>query len=450
MPVMSAVISSTPSSDVAAGEGVTGSGDDEELSNDPKDEKKQRRLIRNRMSAQLHRERKKAYIDKLEAEIKQRDSVIDGLNGRLNGAQQENLRLRQLLAAHGIAVEATPAPGAACSLPVVEDSSDCATQDESGADSDGTDGSCTPPPRKRAATSVQKSVQRMVPGTLLAALSFLAMFRGPSFSEHVIPRIPVEQPSQGLTSLEPHGGGRVLMSFSEDNRAEPEPSVSADSSLASSLSLITSPPSYAATYEHSYEKVKLKQPDAPLLNASYLFCPSTINTLDDALSWSARFSMGNATDPLAKQRRRKQEQQRRQESGLGAAPLLRGSDQSKNVRALPSAVQMNVATSTVLAKLLLAHSTSPAAQSPVHNDSLPGSSVVPSAENSLVVHDSSQSKVAKGMPQGAYHDDGFSDDSPHLMLLVPSTSLSGFSSVAPNHWIEIGCRMQSARFVDFQ
>ena len=36
-----------------------------------KDSKKQRRLIRNRMSAQLHRERKKAYLDKLEAQLKE-------------------------------------------------------------------------------------------------------------------------------------------------------------------------------------------------------------------------------------------------------------------------------------------------------------------------------------------------------------------------------------------
>ena len=32
---------------------------------DPKELKKQKRLIRNRMSAQLHRERKRAYIDKV-------------------------------------------------------------------------------------------------------------------------------------------------------------------------------------------------------------------------------------------------------------------------------------------------------------------------------------------------------------------------------------------------
>lgn len=41
-----------------------------------KEDKKQRRLIRNRMSAQLHRERKKAYVDHLEGLVKERDDEI--------------------------------------------------------------------------------------------------------------------------------------------------------------------------------------------------------------------------------------------------------------------------------------------------------------------------------------------------------------------------------------
>ena len=52
-----------------------------------KDEKKQRRLIRNRMSAQLHRERKKAYVDHLEGLVKDRDNTIAALR-----AENESLK----------------------------------------------------------------------------------------------------------------------------------------------------------------------------------------------------------------------------------------------------------------------------------------------------------------------------------------------------------------------
>jgi len=48
----------------------------------------------------------------------------------------------------------------------------------------------------------------------------------------------------------------------------------------------------------------------------------------------------------------------------------------------------------------------------------------------------------------------FNTAAPHLMLVVPSSSLEGFDpSLAADpstSWVEIGCRMQSARFVDYQ
>ena len=48
-----------------------------------KEAKKQRRLIRNRMSAQLHRERKKAYVDQLEGELRAREDEIGRLQAEL-------------------------------------------------------------------------------------------------------------------------------------------------------------------------------------------------------------------------------------------------------------------------------------------------------------------------------------------------------------------------------
>ncbi|KAJ1459062.1 hypothetical protein M885DRAFT_613962 [Pelagophyceae sp. CCMP2097] len=59
-----------------------------------KESKKQRRLIRNRMSAQLHRERKKAYVDHLEALVKVRDTELVSLRDDVARLLAENLALR--------------------------------------------------------------------------------------------------------------------------------------------------------------------------------------------------------------------------------------------------------------------------------------------------------------------------------------------------------------------
>lgn len=59
-----------------------------------KEGKKQRRKIRNRMSAQLHRERKKAYIDTLEAMVRERNAKILELQEQLRITKLENECLR--------------------------------------------------------------------------------------------------------------------------------------------------------------------------------------------------------------------------------------------------------------------------------------------------------------------------------------------------------------------
>merc|ERR1711988_1980839 len=62
---------------------------------DSKEGKKQRRKIRNRMSAQLHRERKKEYIDTLEAKVKDRDAIINQLQLKIKLLVNENEKLKK-------------------------------------------------------------------------------------------------------------------------------------------------------------------------------------------------------------------------------------------------------------------------------------------------------------------------------------------------------------------
>eukprot|EP01041_Mallomonas_annulata_P005756 gene5756-11631_t len=59
-----------------------------------KEGKKQKRKIRNRMSAQMHRERKKAYIETLEGMVRERNLKINELQNSLRSISLENERLR--------------------------------------------------------------------------------------------------------------------------------------------------------------------------------------------------------------------------------------------------------------------------------------------------------------------------------------------------------------------
>uniref|UniRef100_A0A0C9QUR2 TSA: Wollemia nobilis Ref_Wollemi_Transcript_8194_2484 transcribed RNA sequence n=1 Tax=Wollemia nobilis TaxID=56998 RepID=A0A0C9QUR2_9CONI len=61
------------------------------------DEKKKARLIRNRESAQLSRQRKKNYIDELEEKVKSMNSTISELNNTIAYLSAENVKLKQQL-----------------------------------------------------------------------------------------------------------------------------------------------------------------------------------------------------------------------------------------------------------------------------------------------------------------------------------------------------------------
>jgi len=58
------------------------------------EDRKKRRRIRNCISAQLHRERKRAYLESLEKKIKEQDSEIKTLRSRVEDLEAENKSLR--------------------------------------------------------------------------------------------------------------------------------------------------------------------------------------------------------------------------------------------------------------------------------------------------------------------------------------------------------------------
>ncbi|XP_010250037.1 PREDICTED: transcription factor HY5 [Nelumbo nucifera] len=62
-----------------------------------KENKRLKRLLRNRVSAQQARERKKAYLNELEAKVKDLEQKNSELEERLSTLQNENQMLRQIL-----------------------------------------------------------------------------------------------------------------------------------------------------------------------------------------------------------------------------------------------------------------------------------------------------------------------------------------------------------------
>ncbi|KAH7284175.1 hypothetical protein KP509_34G042500 [Ceratopteris richardii] len=77
---------------------------------DEEDERRRARLMRNRESAQLSRQRKKIYVDELEEKIKTMASTIAELNNTISLISAENINLRRQLGMFG------PSPGQAGGL----------------------------------------------------------------------------------------------------------------------------------------------------------------------------------------------------------------------------------------------------------------------------------------------------------------------------------------------
>ncbi|KAG7574441.1 Basic-leucine zipper domain [Arabidopsis suecica] len=74
------------------------------------DEKKKARLMRNRESAQLSRQRKKHYVEELEEKVRNMHSTITDLNGKISYFMAENATLRQQLGGNGMCPPHLPPP----------------------------------------------------------------------------------------------------------------------------------------------------------------------------------------------------------------------------------------------------------------------------------------------------------------------------------------------------
>ncbi|KAI9082086.1 hypothetical protein K1719_027021 [Acacia pycnantha] len=77
--------------------------------NEEEDGKRKARLLRNRESAQLSRQRKKHYVEELEEKMRSMHSTITGLSSKVSFVMAENATLRQQLSASGMCPP--PAPG---------------------------------------------------------------------------------------------------------------------------------------------------------------------------------------------------------------------------------------------------------------------------------------------------------------------------------------------------
>ncbi|KAL7197737.1 hypothetical protein ACSBR2_020292 [Camellia fascicularis] len=75
------------------------------------DEKKKARLMRNRESAQLSRQRKKHYVEELEDKLRTMHSTVQDLNSKISYIMSENASLRQQLSGGAMCPPPVPPPG---------------------------------------------------------------------------------------------------------------------------------------------------------------------------------------------------------------------------------------------------------------------------------------------------------------------------------------------------
>ncbi|CAN6342024.1 unnamed protein product [Urochloa humidicola] len=101
-------LSPSASASVSASRAAAEDSDERGPVGEEEDKRRTARLMRNRESAQLSRQRKKKYVEELEEKVKSMHSVINDLNSKISFIVAENATLRQQLGGGGVS---GPPPG---------------------------------------------------------------------------------------------------------------------------------------------------------------------------------------------------------------------------------------------------------------------------------------------------------------------------------------------------
>jgi len=101
-------LSPSASASASASRAAAEDSDERGAGGEEEDKRRTARLMRNRESAQLSRQRKKRYFEELEEKVKSMHSVINDLNSKISFIVAENATLRQQLGGGGVS---GPPPG---------------------------------------------------------------------------------------------------------------------------------------------------------------------------------------------------------------------------------------------------------------------------------------------------------------------------------------------------
>ncbi|KAF8765633.1 hypothetical protein HU200_008124 [Digitaria exilis] len=101
-------LSPSASASASASRAAAEDSDERGAGGEEDDKRRTARLMRNRESAQLSRQRKKRYVEELEEKVKSMHSVINDLNSKISFIAAENATLRQQLGGAGVS---GPPPG---------------------------------------------------------------------------------------------------------------------------------------------------------------------------------------------------------------------------------------------------------------------------------------------------------------------------------------------------
>ncbi|TKW27302.1 hypothetical protein SEVIR_3G248700v4 [Setaria viridis] len=101
-------LSPSVSASASASRAAAEDSDERGAGGEEEDKRRTARLMRNRESAQLSRQRKKRYVEELEEKVKSMHSVINDLNSKISFIVAENATLRQQLGGGGVSA---PPPG---------------------------------------------------------------------------------------------------------------------------------------------------------------------------------------------------------------------------------------------------------------------------------------------------------------------------------------------------